>query len=60
MIIFLNAIAKGGHGRMIDDAISINTGHIQIHKKGFRDNLTIDYSFRPSRGACHSVIPPQG
>ena len=55
MIIFLNAIAKGGHDRMIEDAISINTGHIQIHEKGFWDNLTIDYAFRPSRDLIHEL-----
>ena len=55
MIIFLNAIAKGGHDRMIEDAISINTGHIQIHEEGFWDNLTIDYAFRPSRDLIYEL-----
>ena len=45
MITFMNSIAKGGHDQMIEDAVSINTGHIQIHEKGFWDNQTIDYAF---------------
>lgn len=47
MIIFFNSIAKGGHDQMIEDAIGLNTGHLQIHEKGFWDNRTIDYAFQP-------------
>ncbi|MCK4852589.1 MAG: ABC transporter permease, partial [Candidatus Omnitrophica bacterium] len=57
MIIFMNSLAKGGHDQMIEDAIIINTGHIQIHEKGFWDNQTIDYAFqtkRPLRKAIES------
>ncbi len=41
---------KGGHDQMIEDAAALNTGHIQIHEKGFQDNQTIDYAFVPSDG----------
>ncbi|HOW82904.1 MAG TPA: ABC transporter permease, partial [Spirochaetota bacterium] len=47
MIIFMNAIATGGHEQMITDAVEINTGHIQIHEKGFWENQSIDYAFVP-------------
>ncbi len=47
MIIFMNAFAKGGHDQMIEDAVSLNTGHIQIHEKGYWDARTIDYAFIP-------------
>ena len=47
MIIFMNAIATGGHEQMITDAVEINAGHIQIHEKGFWDNQSIDYAFIP-------------
>ncbi len=47
MIIFMNAFAKGGHDKMIEDAVADNTGHIQIHEKGFWEKQTIDYAFRP-------------
>lgn len=46
MIIFMNSIAKGGHDQMINDAAALNTGHIQIHEKGYWENQTIDYAFR--------------
>jgi putative ABC transport system permease protein len=49
MIIFLNAFAKGGHDQMIEDAVSANIGHIQIHEKGFWNNRTIDYAVKPSQ-----------
>lgn len=48
MIIFMNSIGKGGHDQMIEDAVALNTGHIQIHEKGFWDNQTIDYAFEPA------------
>ncbi len=48
MIIFMNAIAKGGHDQMIEDAVSVNTGHIQIHENGYWENRTIDYAFQIS------------
>jgi putative ABC transport system permease protein len=50
MILFQNAFAKGGHDQMIEDAVATNTGHIQIHEKGYWDNRTIDYAFQPGQG----------
>ncbi len=47
LIIFMNAIAKGGHDQMIDDAVTINTGHLQIHEKGYWANRTMEYAFAP-------------
>jgi ABC-type lipoprotein release transport system permease subunit len=47
MIVFMNAIATGGHDQMIRDAVEVNTGHIQIHEKGFWENQSIDYAFIP-------------
>ena len=47
MIIFLKAIQKGTFGQMIDEAVAVNAGHIQIHEKGFWENQTIDYAFLP-------------
>ena len=43
MIILMNAWAKGTHDQMIEDAVSLNAGHIQIHEKGYNSNRTIDY-----------------
>ncbi len=48
MIIFNNAIFNGGTGQMIEDAVALNSGHLQIHEKGFLDSGTIDYAFVPA------------
>jgi len=48
MIVFMNAFAKGGHDAIINDAVAANTGHIQIHEKGFWDNQGIETAFKPS------------
>ncbi|MCX8123246.1 MAG: ABC transporter permease [Spirochaetes bacterium] len=45
MIILLNAFAKGGHDRMIEDATGMVMGHIHIHENGYWENKTIDYAF---------------
>ncbi len=55
MIIFQNAFAKGGHDQMIEDAVSVNTGHIQVHEKGYWDNRTIDYAFIPDEAMMKSI-----
>ncbi len=47
MIILINAFAKGGHDTMIRDAVAMNTGQIQVHEKGYWENLSIDYAFVP-------------
>lgn len=48
MIILINGFGKGGHDKMIDDAVGLSTGHIQIHESGFWENRTIDYAFIPT------------
>jgi putative ABC transport system permease protein len=48
MIIFMKALIKGAWGQMIEDAASVNNGHVQIHEKGYWDNMGIDYAFKPS------------
>ncbi|MCU0849624.1 MAG: ABC transporter permease [Spirochaetes bacterium] len=47
MLITFHALNKGGHDQMIEDAIEANTGHIQIHARGYWDARSIDYSFKP-------------
>ncbi len=47
MIIVLNAFHRGSHDQMIEEAISANIGHIQIHEKDYWDVRTIDYAFQP-------------
>jgi ABC-type lipoprotein release transport system permease subunit len=47
MVIWMNAWGKGSHDRMIEDVVRLNTGHIQIHEKGYQENETIDYAFQP-------------
>ena len=56
MIILMNAIAKGGHDRMIEDAVSQGIGHIQVHEKGFWDNQTIDYAFVPPQALIDALV----
>ena len=46
MILFFNAIAKGYHDQMIEDAVIENTGHIQIHNEGFWERKSTQYVFK--------------
>ncbi len=47
MIIFNNALFHGGTEKMIEDAVTLNTGYLQIHQKGYWENRTIDRAFIP-------------
>lgn len=47
MIIFNNALFYGGTMKMVDDAVALNAGHIQIHQKGYWKNKSIDEAFQP-------------
>ena len=48
MVIFMRAFQDGGYEQMIEDALAPCAGHIQIHEKGFWENMSIDYAFRPA------------
>ena len=50
MIIFNNALFYGGTMKMVDDAVALNAGHIQIHQKGYWKNRSIDEGFQPGPG----------
>jgi putative ABC transport system permease protein len=47
MIIFFRSTQDGSYETMIEDSIAANTGHIQIHEKGYWENMSIDYAFIP-------------
>ena len=48
MIIFNNALFYGGTMKMVDDAVALNAGHIQVHQKGYWKNKSIDEGFKPT------------
>ncbi|PKL19305.1 MAG: hypothetical protein CVV49_01600 [Spirochaetae bacterium HGW-Spirochaetae-5] len=45
LILFMRSLQNGGYEQMIEDSIAPVTGHIQIHEKGYRKNLTLEYAF---------------
>lgn len=49
MIIFNNALFYGGTLQMIDDSIALNSGHIQIQDREYRENSTLEYAMIPGR-----------
>jgi len=46
LIIFMRSLQNGGYAQMIDDAVAPLTGHIQVHEKGFQENMTLEYAFK--------------
>jgi ABC-type lipoprotein release transport system permease subunit len=48
MIIFNNALFYGGTMQMVDDAVTLNAGHIQVHQKGYWKSKSIDDGFQPA------------
>ena len=55
MIILIKAMQEGGYAQMIEDAIADNTGHIQIHEKGFWESRSIDYAFKPDDSIIKAI-----
>jgi len=45
--VFMRGLQRGTYEQMINNVIRINTGYLQIHKKGFWDNKTLKYTFKP-------------
>jgi putative ABC transport system permease protein len=44
--VFMRGLQRGTYEQMINNVIRINTGYLQIHKKGFWDNKTLRYTFK--------------
>ncbi len=44
--VFMRAMMEGTWDRMIVDAVELNTGYLQIHKKGYQDNEILGYTFK--------------
>jgi putative ABC transport system permease protein len=45
--VFMRGLQKGTYEQMIENVIRINTGYLQIHRKGFWDDRTLQYAFKP-------------
>ncbi len=46
-LIISNSLYDGFHEKMIENAVRIYMGHIQIHAKDFHQNPTVDKRFKP-------------
>lgn len=49
MIIFNNALFYGATVAMVEDAVSLNSGHLQIFDKNFHESKSLEYSFVPEK-----------
>ncbi|MFC1516495.1 ABC transporter permease [Thermodesulfobacteriota bacterium] len=61
-MIFLGALMRGMEEGMIENGISTLTGHLQIHKKGYRSDPVVDNSISDPgavAAALKNVLPPQ-
>lgn len=54
-IIFMDAFAVGWMKQMLLNQISLNTAHVQIHKKGFKDNKVIQ-NYIPDHEKVENII----
>lgn len=46
MVLFMRSMQNGAFEQMAEDGISLLTGHIQVHEKGFWKQRTLEYAFR--------------
>ncbi len=47
--VFMRDLQRGTYEQMINNVIKINTSYLQIHKKGYWDNRTLRYTFKPDQ-----------
>lgn len=55
MIIFNNALFYGATLAMVEDAVSLNSGHLQIFDKGYHETRSLEYSFIPDKALLASL-----
>ena len=48
LMMFTIALMNGMNVQMVENTISTSLSHIAVHKKGFQDNMKIEYNFNPS------------
>ena len=44
ILVFMVALQQGGYGAMIESAVSVFTGHLQVQVKGYHDNPQLEES----------------
>jgi ABC-type lipoprotein release transport system permease subunit len=55
LIIFMRSLQNGGYAQMIEDSVAPQTGHIQVHEKGFWKNRTLEYAFINEKGLLNKI-----
>ncbi|MDA3778843.1 MAG: ABC transporter permease [Bacteroidales bacterium] len=53
--LIMRAIQIGSYSNMIDNVVQTYTGHIQIHKKGYWDDKTINNTFQPQENLINKI-----
>jgi putative ABC transport system permease protein len=44
ILVFMTALQRGGYGAMIESAVSVFTGHLQVQARGYHDDPQLDKS----------------
>lgn len=60
-MIFLGSLMRGIADQMVRNGIATLTGHIQVHRKGYRDDPVIENSITEPgavEAAFHKILPP--
>ena len=53
--LFTRSMQIGSYSNMIDNAVKLSTGYIQVHKSGYWDNKSIDKTFPSSDELLNSI-----
>ncbi|HEX7017011.1 MAG TPA: ABC transporter permease [Cyclobacteriaceae bacterium] len=56
----MRSMQHGSYDRMIENSVRFYTGYIQIHKKGYWDDKTIDNSFSMDTSVTHAIASVPG
>jgi len=55
LVVFFVAMTKGVHQKMIEDTVRLNSGHVTLAARGYRENRTLDYFLRLDPDLVHTL-----
>jgi len=60
LAVLMRSMQLGTYGKMIDDVVGTYSGYVQVHKKGYWDDQTINNTFSVTPELLDSLQRPEG
>ena len=54
-MMFTDGFMNGMNMQMVENTISTSLGHVAVHRKGFQDNMKLEYNFAADRKMLDTI-----